>query len=90
MPSPVQRTAIRGRFLDFKNCVSQADQISEQVRYIEDGLLICEQGKIQSVSALGKKGRHSVNANTESQRLPRPSALCLASSTPIFIFHRPK
>ena len=47
MPSPVQRTAIRGRFLDFKNCVSQADQISEQVRYIEDGLLICEQGKIQ-------------------------------------------
>ena len=33
MPSPVQRTAIRGCFLDFKNCVSQADQISEQVRY---------------------------------------------------------
>ncbi len=47
MPSPVQRTAIRGRFLDFKNCTSQADQISEQVRYVDDGLLICEQGKIQ-------------------------------------------
>ena len=46
MPSPVQRTAIRGRFLDFKNYVSQADQISEQVRYIDDGLLVCEQGKI--------------------------------------------
>ena len=47
MPSPVQRTAIRGRFLDFKNCDSQADQISEQVRYIEERLLIWEQGKNQ-------------------------------------------
>lgn len=39
-------TAIRGRFLDIQNIVSQAAQITEQVRYIEDGLLITEQGKI--------------------------------------------
>lgn len=69
MPSPVQRTAIRGRFLDFKNCTSQADQISEQVRYIEDGLLICEQGKIQWFGSW-QEGQVQLNANTEFQHYP--------------------
>lgn len=41
----VQR-AIRGRFLDIQNIVAQAAQITDQVRYIEDGLLLTEQGKI--------------------------------------------
>ena len=46
MSCVVQKTAVRGRFLDIKNTVSQAAQILDQVRYIEDGLLITEQGKI--------------------------------------------
>lgn len=46
MSSVVQKTAIRGRFLDIQNTVSQATQILDQTRYIEDGLLISEQGKI--------------------------------------------
>ena len=40
-------TVIRGRFLDIQKIVSQASEIADQVRYIEDGVLITEQGKIR-------------------------------------------
>ncbi len=40
-------TVIRGRFLDIQKTVAQANQIADQVRYIEDGVLITEQGKIR-------------------------------------------
>ena len=40
-------TVIRGRFLDIQKIVSQASEIADQVRYIEDGILITEQGKIR-------------------------------------------
>ncbi len=47
MSSVVTSTAIRGRFLDIQNTVAQAREIHDQVRYIEDGLLISQAGKIQ-------------------------------------------
>lgn len=37
---------IRGRFLDIQSLVNQADQIAEYVRYLEDGVMLIEQGKI--------------------------------------------
>ena len=40
-------TVVRGRFLDIQKTVSQAQDIIDQVRYIEDGVLITEQGKIR-------------------------------------------
>lgn len=40
-------TIIRGRFLDIQKTVSQTAEIADQVRYIEDGVLITEQGKIR-------------------------------------------
>ena len=40
-------TVIRGRFLDIQKTVSQAAEIADQVRYLEDGVLITEQGKIR-------------------------------------------
>lgn len=40
-------TVVRGRFLDIQNIISHATEIAEQVRYIEDGVLITEQGKIR-------------------------------------------
>ncbi|KAF7276177.1 hypothetical protein GWI33_010846, partial [Rhynchophorus ferrugineus] len=40
------KTAIRGQFLDIKSLVQQPEQIAEQIRYVEDGLLLVEQGKI--------------------------------------------
>ena len=46
MTSVTQKMATRGRFLDIQNTVSQAAQIPEHTRYIEDGLLISENGKI--------------------------------------------
>ena len=45
--SSVATTAIRGRFLDIQNTVAQARDIHDQVRYVEDGLLLTEQGKIR-------------------------------------------
>jgi len=47
MSTQIITTAIRGRFLDIQNTVSQASEIQNQIRYIEDGLLITENGKIQ-------------------------------------------
>lgn len=46
MSSVVTTTAIRGRFLDIQNTVAQARDIHDQVRYVEDGLLLIQQGKI--------------------------------------------
>ena len=46
MSSVIATTAIRGRFLDIQNTVAQAREIHDQVRYVEDGLLIAEHGKI--------------------------------------------
>ena len=47
MSSVIATTAIRGRFLDIQNTVAQARDIHDQVRYVEDGLLITEHGKIK-------------------------------------------
>ena len=45
--SPIQaQHAVRGRFLDIQHSVSQASDIAQAVRYIEDGLLITVDGKI--------------------------------------------
>ena len=47
MSSVIATTAIRGRFLDIQNTVAQAREIHDQVRYVEDGLLLSENGIIQ-------------------------------------------
>ncbi|WP_130803808.1 guanine deaminase [Acinetobacter ihumii] len=47
MFSSVQMTAVRGRFLDIQSLVSQSEHIPEQIRYLEDGVLISEDGKIK-------------------------------------------
>ena len=46
MSSVIATTAIRGRFLDIQNTVAQAREIHDQVRYVEDGLLLIDEGKI--------------------------------------------
>ncbi|TQR62473.1 guanine deaminase [Acinetobacter sp. RF14B] len=47
MSSLIATTAVRGRFLDIQNTVAQAREIHDQVRYLEDGLLISENGQIR-------------------------------------------
>lgn len=47
MSSPSAIRAVRGRFLDIQSIVEQASDLPEQLRYIEDGLLISESGKIK-------------------------------------------
>ena len=42
--SSVPMTAIRGRFLDIQNTVAQARDIHDQVRYVEDGVLLTDNG----------------------------------------------
>ncbi|WP_407306102.1 guanine deaminase [Acinetobacter sp.] len=45
--SPIQaQRAVRGRFLDLQYTVSQAKDIPQAIRYLEDGLLITGAGKI--------------------------------------------
>ena len=69
MSSARARTAIRGRFLDFQNSVTQAQELPEQVRYIEDALLICEHGKIQWFGTW-QAGQSQLTADTPIQHYP--------------------
>jgi len=62
-------TVIRGRFLDIQKTVSQAAEIADQVRYIEDGVLITEQGKIRWFGTWNDAQAH-LPINIEIQHYP--------------------
>lgn len=62
-------TVVRGRFLDIQNIVSHATEIAEQVRYIEDGVLITEQGKIRWFGTWNDAQDH-LPANVDIQHYP--------------------
>ena len=62
-------TVVRGRFLDIQKTVSQAQDIIDQVRYIEDGVLITEQGKIRWFGMWNDAQDH-LPANVEIQHYP--------------------
>lgn len=47
MSSTVQTTVVRGRFLDIQTVVDSAQHIPQHIRYLEDGVLISENGKIK-------------------------------------------
>ena len=40
------KTAIRGMFLDIQAVVNKAENLADHVRYLEDGLMLTDQGKI--------------------------------------------
>ncbi len=69
MSSVIATTAIRGRFLDIQNTVAQARDIHDQVRYVEDGLLISQNGKIQWFGTW-QDGRAQLPAHVEVQHYP--------------------
>ena len=62
-------TVIRGRFLDIQKTVAQANQIADQVRYLEDGVLITEQGKIRWFGTWNDAQDH-LPINIEIQHYP--------------------
>ncbi|MDM1021832.1 guanine deaminase [Acinetobacter sp. VNK23] len=62
-------TVVRGRFLDIQKTVSQAQDIIDQVRYIEDGVLIAEQGQIRWFGSWDDAQAH-LPANVEIQHYP--------------------
>ncbi|WHP04567.1 MULTISPECIES: guanine deaminase [Acinetobacter] len=62
-------TVVRGRFLDIQKTVSQAKDIIDQVRYIEDGVLIAEQGKIRWFGSWDDAQAY-LPANVEIQHYP--------------------
>lgn len=57
-------TLIRGKFLDIQHTVTQPEDITQHMRYIEDGLIWCENGTIhwfgtwQDAQAILPKGIH--------------------------------
>lgn len=69
MSSVVASTAIRGRFLDIQNTVAQAREIHDQVRYVEDGLLITHNGKIQWFGSW-QDGQKQLPPNIQVQHYP--------------------
>lgn len=69
MSSTTTFQAIRGRFLDIQNTVSQASEIPSQTRYIADGLLITENGKITWFGTW-EQGKNHVPANVELEHYP--------------------
>ena len=62
-------TVVRGRFLDIQKTVSQAQDIIDQVRYIEDGVLIAKQGQIRWFGSWDDAQAH-LPANVEIQHYP--------------------
>ncbi|MEN4984499.1 guanine deaminase [Acinetobacter modestus] len=62
-------TVIRGRFLDIQKTVAQASEIADQVRYLEDGVLITEQGKIRWFGTWNDAQDH-LPANVDIQHYP--------------------
>lgn len=62
-------TAIRGRFLIFRNTVAQAHDIHGQVRYVEDGLMLTENGKIRWFGDW-ENGQHHLPAKIEVAHYP--------------------
>ena len=69
MSSVIATTAIRGRFLDIQNTVAQARDIHDQVRYVEDGLVIIQEGKIQWFGPW-QEGQSRLPTNAELQHYP--------------------
>lgn len=69
MSSVIATTAIRGRFLDIQNTVAQARDIHDQVRYVEDGLVIIHEGKIQWFGPW-QEGQSRLLTNAELQHYP--------------------
>ena len=70
MSSVIATTAIRGRFLDIQNTVAQARDIHDQVRYVEDGLLICQNGTIQWFGPW-EQGQHLLNDEIQLRHYPQ-------------------
>ena len=62
-------TVIHGRFLDIQKTVAQANQIADQVRYLEDGVIITEQGKIRWFGTWNDAQDH-LPINIEIQHYP--------------------
>ncbi|ENU15325.1 guanine deaminase [Acinetobacter lwoffii] len=69
MSSVIATTAIRGRFLDIQNTVAQARDIHDQVRYVEDGLVIIHEGKIQWFGPW-REGHSRLPTDLELQHYP--------------------
>jgi guanine deaminase len=69
MSSVIATTAIRGRFLDIQNTVAQAREIHDQVRYVEDGLLISQNGQIQWFGSW-QEGQQHLDDQIQVQHYP--------------------
>ncbi|MBV4366880.1 guanine deaminase [Erwinia phyllosphaerae] len=60
---PTFTRAVRGSFFDITATVSDPQQLAERARYIEDGLLLLNEGKIVSLQAW-EEGRHQLGDET--------------------------
>ena len=69
MSSLQAQRAVRGRFLDIQHTVSQASDIAPAIRYIEDGLILLNAGKI-SWFGTWEEGKDLLSADTPFEHYP--------------------
>ena len=69
MSSLQAQRAVRGRFLDIQHTVSQASDITPAIRYIEDGLILLNAGKI-SWFGTWEEGKDLLSADTPFEHYP--------------------
>lgn len=69
MSSLQAQRAVRGRFLDIQHTVSQASDIAPAIRYIEDGLILLNAGKI-SWFGTWEEGKDLLSADTPFKHYP--------------------
>ncbi|OTG57378.1 guanine deaminase [Acinetobacter sp. ANC 3903] len=69
MSSLQAQRAVRGRFLDIQHTVSQASDIAPAIRYIEDGLILLNAGKI-SWFGTWEEGKDLLSTDTPFEHYP--------------------
>ena len=67
--SSLSRHAIRGCFLDVQKIVNQASDIKENIRYIKDGLMLIEAGRIQWLGSW-QEGQHQLDETISVTHYP--------------------
>ena len=67
--SSLSLCAIRGRFLDVQNTVKQATDIAKNIRYIEDGLMLIDSGKVHWLGTW-QDGQQHLPADISVQHYP--------------------
>ncbi|MCS5948408.1 hypothetical protein LNP05_17890 [Klebsiella pneumoniae subsp. pneumoniae] len=83
------QTAVRGAFFDIAGVAETPDEVAAQARYLDDGLLFLQEGKIIALLPWleGEAFLHPLKGYVD---LPGASCCCRVLSIPTFTIRRPR